>query len=92
LIILIQSSGVARGEFGVDQELQRAFKILHVAGVRALGGGRFADGSGYVVLAREMDGPAALAVLEGGGVRALVLKPRIDSAIAKPNRAVERQR
>ena len=63
MIILIQSSGDPRSEFEVDQELQRAFSALHSARIRALGGGRFMDGSGYVVLAHDADGTAALAAL-----------------------------
>lgn len=87
MIILIQSSGDPRSEFEVDQELQRAFSVLHSARIRALGGGRFMDGSGYVVLAHDADGPAALAVLEGAGIRASQLKPHMDPNSSKPNRS-----
>jgi hypothetical protein len=70
VIIIIQSSGNAR-EFQVDQELQRAFTTLHAAFIKARGGGRFLDGSGYVVLARETEWPAALAALAKAGINAL---------------------
>jgi hypothetical protein len=72
MTILIQSSKDARREFEVEQELQRAFTTLHAAFIKARGGGRFMDGSGYIVLAREADGPAALAALAQAGINALV--------------------
>jgi len=71
VIIIIQSSKDASREFQVDQELQRAFTTLHAAFIKVRGGGRFMDGSGYIVLAREADGPAALAALAKGGINAL---------------------
>lgn len=92
MIILIQSSGDARREFEVDQELQRAFTTLHDALIRTLGGGRFMDGSGYIVLAREADGSSALAALEGAGVRALELRPRTEPETRKPGGYVMRHR
>ncbi|HXZ87919.1 MAG TPA: hypothetical protein VEF07_05075 [Candidatus Binataceae bacterium] len=85
MIILIQSSGDPRSEFEVDQELQRAFSALHSARIRALGGGRFMDGSGYVVLAHDADGTAALAALKGAGVRASELKPHVDPNARRPS-------
>jgi hypothetical protein len=72
VIILIQSSGDARREFEVDQGLQRVFTILHTAFIRVHGGGRFMDGSGYIVLAREAECTAALAALAQAGINALV--------------------
>lgn len=78
MVILIQSPGYARGEFDAELELERAFKVLHSARIQALGGGRFQDGSGYVVLAREADGPCALSALDKAGIGASELKPRID--------------
>jgi len=92
VIILIQSSGDPRSEFEVDKELQRAFSALHSVRIRALGGGRFMDGSGYVVLAHDADGPAALAALEGARIRASELKPRIDLEARKPGRPLPHQR
>jgi hypothetical protein len=72
VIIIIQSSGDARREFEVEQELQRAFTTLHAAFIKARGGGRFMDGSGYIVLAREAECTAALAALAQAGINALV--------------------
>jgi hypothetical protein len=92
VIILIQSSGDPRGEFEVDQELQRAFSALHSARIRVLGGGRFMDGSGYVVLAHDADGTAALAALAGARIRATELKPRMDLEAPKPGRPLPHQR
>ncbi len=92
MILLIQSTGEPRGEFEVDQELQRAFSALHGARIRALGGGRFMDGSGYVVLAHDADGPAALVALQGARIRASELKPQIDRNVRKPGRVLLNQR
>lgn len=92
MIILIHSPGDPRGEFEVDQELQRAFSALHGARIRALGGGRFMDGSGYVVLAHDADGPAALAALRGARIRASELKPQMDPNARKPSRVLLNQR
>ncbi len=80
MIISRQSSDDCRYEFEVDQELQQAFTILRAALIRILGGGRFADGSGYVVLAFEADGLAALAALAEAGIQASELKPRKPSS------------
>jgi len=85
VIILIQSADPC--EFEVDQELQRAFSTLHNARVRVLGGGRFMDGSGYVVLAHDADGPAALAALEATRIRACELKPHVDANARRPSRS-----
>jgi hypothetical protein len=76
--ILIESPGQARGEFDAERELQRAFDALHCTDIRVLGGGRFLDGSGYVVLACEADGPAALVALVQAGIKASELKPRTE--------------
>jgi hypothetical protein len=83
VIILIASSGDPRREFEVEEELQRAFGVLHSAQIPVLGEGRFQDGSGYVVLARETDGPAALALLDMAGIAASELKPRTDPEPSK---------
>ena len=58
-------------EFETDQKLRRAFDVLHKALIRTRGGGRFADSSAAIILARETDAPGALAVLEGAGIPAL---------------------
>jgi hypothetical protein len=92
VIIQIQSSSDARTEFEVDHELQRAFNALHAAQIRALGGGRFMDGSGYVVLASDTDGPSALALLAISGIRAAELKPRLPPEARKPGSYATRQR
>jgi len=83
MVILIQSPRESRDELEVEQELQRAFEILHSAQIRALGGGRFQDGSGYIVLAREADGRAALSALDNARIGASELKPRIDPEKSK---------
>ena len=92
MIILIQSSTDTHRVFQVDRELQRAFNALHSGRVRALGGGRFMDGSGYIVLAHEEDGPGALAVLATSGIGAVELKPRIAGETRKPRNYATRQR
>lgn len=74
MIIVIQSSGYA-GEPRGYAELQRAFGALHVAPIRLLGGGRFSDGTGYVVLTHETDAPVALAALSRAGIQASELRP-----------------
>lgn len=84
MIISLQVSDDCRYEFEVDQQLQRAFATLRVARIRILGGGKFRDGSGFVVLAREADGPAALAALEGAGIGSSELKPRTRVETSKP--------
>jgi hypothetical protein len=69
--ITIQSSQDAGTESETDQELQRAFNVLHNALIRTRGGGRFADTSVAIILARETDAPEALAALKQAGIRAL---------------------
>jgi hypothetical protein len=71
VIVVVQSSGEPRREI-----LRRAFEALHGAQIRVLGGGRFIDGSGYVVLAHDADLPDALAALDKAGIAAWELKPR----------------
>ena len=60
--ITIQPPGDAGTEFEADQELLRAFNVLHNALIRTRGEGRFADSSAAIILARETDVP---------GIRAL---------------------
>ena len=69
--ITIQSSHDAGTELETDQELRRAFNVLHNALIRTRGGGRFADTSAAIILARETDAPGALAALKQAGIRAL---------------------
>ena len=69
--ITIQSSHDAGTEVETDQELGRAFNVLHNALIRTRGGGRFADTSTAIILARETDAPEALAALKQAGIRAL---------------------
>ena len=69
--ITIQSSHDAGTELETDQELWRAFNVLHNALIRTRGGGRFADTSAAIILARETDAPGALAALKQAGIRAL---------------------
>jgi hypothetical protein len=59
-------------ELGTEHELRRAFTVLHNALIRTRGGGRFADSSAAIILARETDAPEALAVLKEAGIRALM--------------------
>lgn len=75
MILVIDSSCNTRSEFEADQQLQRALALLHAALVRPLGGGRFLDGSNYIVLAFESDRLAALAALSEAGLQASELKP-----------------
>jgi hypothetical protein len=75
MIISIQSSSPT-GDSGFDSSLQRAFKVLHAAQIRVLGGDRFMDGTGYVVLLDDADAPAALSELIRLGLRASELRPR----------------
>ena len=63
--ITIQPSGHTATEFETNQELGRALAVLHNALIRTRGGGRFADSSAGIILARETDGPGALAAMEG---------------------------
>jgi hypothetical protein len=55
-----------------DRELHRAFDVLHKALIRTRGGGRFADSSAAIILARESDAPEALAALKLAGIPALI--------------------
>ncbi len=55
----------------LDGELQRAFVVLHRADIQTRGGGRFADSSIAIILAREVDALKALAALDLAGIRAL---------------------
>lgn len=75
MIISIRLLDDCRYACEVDQQLQRALATLRVAVVRTSGGGRFRDGSAYIVLALEADGPAALAALERAGIDAFELRP-----------------
>ena len=68
--ISIQSPSEDRGESKIGQELERVFEVLHSVQIRVLEGGRSTDGCGYVVLAHESDGPAALAALAQAGIQA----------------------
>ena len=69
--ITIQPPGDAGTELELDRELYRAFTVLHKALIRTRGGGRFADSSAGIILARETDAPSALAALKQAGIRAL---------------------
>lgn len=69
--ITIQALSDVGAEFETDQELRRAFDVLHTASIRTRGGGRFADSSAAIILAFETDTPAALAALKHAGIRAL---------------------
>jgi hypothetical protein len=57
-------------EHETDQELHRAFNVLHQTFIRTRGGGRFADISAAIILERDTDTPAALAALKQAGIRA----------------------
>jgi hypothetical protein len=74
VIILIQQSNATNEACG-DAELQHAFAILHTAQIRVLGGGRFSDGAGYVVLSHETDAQAAFQALSRAGLIASQLRP-----------------
>jgi hypothetical protein len=69
--ITIHAGATAGSELETDRELHRAFNVLHDALIQTRGGGRFADSSAAIILARESDGPGALAALEQAGIRAL---------------------
>jgi hypothetical protein len=69
--ITIQPLSDASTEFGTDRELRRAFDILHSALIQTRGGGRFADSSAAIILARDADMPEALAALDRAGIGAL---------------------
>ncbi len=45
------------------------------------------DGSGYVVLAHDADGPAALVALEATRIRASELKPHVEPNARRPSRS-----
>lgn len=68
--IMLQPLSGSQKDFEIDQALQRAFGILHEALIRTRGGGRFADSSGAIILARDSDAPLALAALKGAGIEA----------------------
>ena len=70
--ITIQPQDNARTELGTDRELRRAFKVLHNALIGTRGGGRFADSSAAIVLARDTDASEALNALKQAGIRALL--------------------
>jgi len=70
--ITIQSRYDAGTELETEGELRRAFNVLHNALIRTRGGGRFADSSAAIILARETDAPEALAALKQAGIRALM--------------------
>jgi hypothetical protein len=74
MIIVVESSSRLR-ESAVDTELQRAFVALHSAKIRMLGGGRFKNRDGCVVLANDADAVDALAALSLQGLSASVLQP-----------------
>lgn len=63
--------GTAGTQLETDQELHRAFDVLHDARIQTRGGGRFADSSAAIILAVETDAPDALAALKQAGIRAL---------------------
>jgi hypothetical protein len=70
--ITIQPLDDGGTELETDRELHRAFVVLHEALIRTRGGGRFADNSAAIILARETDAPGAIAALKQAGIRALV--------------------
>jgi len=70
--IMIQPQDDAATELGTARELQHAFTVLHNALIPIRGGGRFADSSAAIILARETDAPEALAALKLAGIRALM--------------------
>ena len=70
--ITIQPQDDTATELETARELRRAFYVLHNALIRTRGGGRFADSSAAIILAREADAPDALAALEQAGIRALL--------------------
>ncbi len=70
--ITIQPQDDAGTELETDRELRRAFNVLHNALIGTRGGGKFADSSVAIILARETDAPKALAALKQAGIRALM--------------------
>jgi hypothetical protein len=71
--ITIRAPSDAGTELQTDQELRRAFQVLHNALIRTRGGGKFADSSAAIILSYETDGPGALAALKLAGIRALAI-------------------
>jgi hypothetical protein len=69
--ITIQSSHDCCTELETDEELRRAFNILHNVLIRTRGGGRCFRRVSSNLLAREADAPEALAALKQAGIRAL---------------------
>jgi hypothetical protein len=69
--ITIQASDDRGTELETIRELHRAFLVLHDALIQTRGGGRFADSSAAIILARETDAPGALVALKQAGIRAL---------------------
>jgi hypothetical protein len=70
--ITIQPQDDSGTELATDRELRRAFSVLRNALIRTRGGGRFADNSAAIILARETDAPEALAALTHAGIKALL--------------------
>jgi hypothetical protein len=71
--ITIRAPSDAGTELETDQELRRAFQVLHDALIGTRGGGKFAYSSAAIILSRETDAPGALAALKQAGIRALAL-------------------
>ena len=69
--MMITIQPLANDTLETGRELQRAFHVLHDALIQTRGGGRFAHTSAAIILARETDGPAALAELERAGIPAV---------------------
>lgn len=69
--ITIHAADDGGSQSELDGELHRAFAILHGADIKTRGGGRFADSSIAIILARKTDARKALAVLRLAGIRAL---------------------
>jgi hypothetical protein len=67
--ITIQTPDDGGSELETDRELHRAFIVLHSAFIRTRGGGRFADSSAAIILARETDAAGALAALKQAGIQ-----------------------
>ena len=70
--ITIQPQDDTGTELETGRELRRASNVLHDALIGTRGGGKFADSSAAIILAREVDGPEALAALKQAGIRALM--------------------
>ncbi len=64
--ITIQAPSDAGTEFESGQELRRAFNVLHNALIGTRGGGRFADSSTAIILARESDAPGGARCVNAG--------------------------